>query len=113
MISQRNQIFKIWAMKNYIYKVELLSGFYESYFYRQVSAKSEKDAIIQIVSFCEDLNLEKANSYLRKSLGYKWTVNSFWKEHSLKFENEDGTVAYNLIWIKQVPFNLDSYDLRK
>ena len=95
-------------MKNYIYKVELFSGFYESYFYKQVKAKSEKNAIIQVVSFCKDFDEEKANEYIGFELGSKWTVDRFWKEHDLRFQNSDETVGYNLIWIKELAFDLDT-----
>jgi len=37
-------------MKNYLYKFEFFSGFYEAYFYHQVRASDEKGAIIQIVA---------------------------------------------------------------
>jgi hypothetical protein len=95
-------------MKNYIYKVELFSGFYESYFYRQVNAKSEKQAIIQVVSFCTDFDEERAKEYISNELGRKWTVEKFWKEHDLKFQNNDETVGYNLIWLKEFAFDLDT-----
>ncbi len=99
-------------MKNYIYKIEQFSGFYESYFYKQVKAKSEKDAIVQVVSFCNDIDEEGANNYLDKTLGKRWSVTNFWKEHDLKFQNNDETVGYNLIWIKKSPFDLDAIELK-
>lgn len=86
----------------------MFSGFYESYFFKQVMAKSEKDAIIQVVAFCKDLDEEKANEYLSSELGSKWTVKKFWNEHELKFLNGDETVGYNLIWIRGFAHDLDT-----
>jgi hypothetical protein len=86
----------------------LFSGLYESNCYKQLSAKSEKQAIIQIVSFFMDSDPEQANAYLTGTLGNRWIVNNFWKKHHLKFANSDDTVTYTLIWIKQVAFDLDT-----
>ncbi|HET7118926.1 MAG TPA: hypothetical protein VFI29_20715 [Hanamia sp.] len=95
------------TLKVFIYKFEFFSGFYESYFYKQIKAKDERDAIIQIVSFFTDKDEETTIRNLNKYIRRNWTVKGFWKSDDLRFENNDGTVGYDLIWIKEVPFDLD------
>lgn len=93
-------------MKNYLYHFEFFSGFYESYFYQQVRAKDEKDAIIQIISFFKNITEEDAEELLTDELGKKWTVKKFWDEMDLDFSND--TEGYKLTWIKEIDFDLDN-----
>ncbi len=93
-------------MKNYLYRFEFFSGFYESYFYRQVRAKDEKDAIIQIVSYFNNNDEQDAQKYLSEELGADWNAEIFWQKMNLKFSS--GTEGYTLIWIKKIDFDLDT-----
>lgn len=93
-------------MKNYLYYFEFFCGDYEDYFFKQVQAIDERDAIIQIVSYfmnCED---EKAEKHLSKQLGRKWTVEKFWRKSDLKFHHEDWFAAYTLISLQEIDFDL-------
>lgn len=92
-------------MKNYLYHFEFFSGFYESYFYQQIQAKNEKDAIIQIICFFKNITEEDAQKLLREELGKKWTVEKFWKNMDSRFFN--GEEGYTLSWIKEIDFDLD------
>jgi len=94
-------------MKNYVYKFEFISGFYEDIFYKQLRAGNEKEAILRIVSFFKNCSDEDAFKYLRKSLGFNWTVERFWRDMDLQFSSNEETEAYTLIWIKEVDFDLD------
>ncbi len=89
-------------MKNFLYKFEFFSGFYESYFYRNIKAKTEKDAIIQIVSFFKEIEENKAIEFLENDLGKFWRVKKFWKKLDMRFNNADETVGYSLIWLKEL-----------
>lgn len=93
-------------MKNYLYHFEFFSGFYESYFYQQVKAKDEKSAIIQIISFFKNITEEDAQALLVDELEKDWTVEKFWEEMDLGFNN--GEEGYTLTWIKEIDFDLDS-----
>lgn len=92
-------------MKNYLYHFEFFSGFYESYFYQQVKAKDEKSAIIQIISFFKNITEEDAQTLLVEELEKDWTVERFWGEMDLRFNN--GEEGYTLTWIKEIDFDLD------
>lgn len=91
-------------LKNYLYRFEFFSGFYESYFYRQERAESEKQAIIQIVGFFMNLDEAETTNYLNEELGKNWTIKKFWDKKDLRFFN--GSEGYSLHWIKKVDFNL-------
>lgn len=92
-------------MKNYLYHFEFFSGFYESYFYRQVQAKDEKDAIIQIISYFRNITEEDAQEMLNEGIGENWTIEKFWDEIDSRFFN--GEEGYTLSWIKEIDFDLD------
>lgn len=94
-------------MKNFIYKFEFFSGFYENYFYNQVKALNEKEAIIEIVSGFRNISNHKANRYIGRNLGFNWTVEKFWKDMDLKIFSEGEMEGYNLIFLKEVNFDLD------
>lgn len=94
-------------LRVFIYKFEFFSGFFESCFYKQVKAKDEPDAIIQIVSFFTDKEENETKEQFEKVLGKNWKVNDFWEKYDLRFQNKDETVGYNLIWINEVNFDLD------
>lgn len=93
-------------MKNYLYYFEFFSGFYESYFYKQIQSKDEKSAIIEIVSFFLNSTEEDAEQLLIDDLGNDWTTEKFWNDMNLRFFN--GEEGYTLNWIKEIDFNLDS-----
>ncbi len=93
-------------MKNYLYQFEFFSGFYEDYFYKQITAKDEKDAIIQIVSNFKNLTDDDAKLFLSDELRKNWSVKSFWEKMDLRFFN--GEEGYTLCWIKEIDFNLDT-----
>lgn len=92
-------------MKNYLYYFEFFSGFYESYFYQQITAIDEKSAIIQIVSAFNDITEEDAEKLLTDELKEHRTTEKFWAEMDLKFNN--GSEGYTLAWIKEIDFNLN------
>jgi hypothetical protein len=92
-------------MKNYLYHFEFSSGFYEAYFYRQIQAEDEKDAIIQIVSFFESTAEEDTETSLNNELGKNWTIEKFWNEMDLHFFN--GVEGYALSSIKEIDFDLN------
>lgn len=91
-------------MKNYLYYFEFFSGFYESYFYRDLQASSEKGAFIQIVSFFLNIQEKEAAEHLENELGANWSTADFWEKTSSRFDNE--SEAYTLIWIKEINFDL-------
>lgn len=91
-------------MKNYVYYFEFFSGFFESYFYKEVHASDDKDAITQVVSYCMNIPEEDASKHLEIELGNNWTTSKFWEKGTTQFDN--GSEAYNLIWIKEVKMNL-------
>lgn len=93
-------------MKNYLYCFEFFSGFYESYFYQQIKAKDERDAIINIVSIFNNTIEQDALDYINQSLeDENWTVEKFWSEMDMQFSSD--TEGYTLSWIKEIDFDLD------
>ncbi|MBP7283450.1 MAG: hypothetical protein KBA66_17835 [Leptospiraceae bacterium] len=94
-------------MKNYLYKFEFISGEYENYFYQQVEAKNEKEAIIEIVSFFRNTTNHKANRFIGNHIGMNWTVDKFWTEMDKKIFSVDEMEGYNLITVKEINFDLD------
>lgn len=92
-------------MKNYLYHFEFFSGFYESYFYKQHRAKNEKEAIIEIVSYFNNSDLDETQNYLNENLGKNWTTEIFWSEMDMQFN--DDVEGYTLHWIKEIDFDLD------
>lgn len=95
-------------MKNFIYHFKFISGLYESYFYRQVNAEDEKEAIIQCASYFKDLDEESIAGYLDDHLGEEWTSEKFWEKMDTKFTNSDGSVGYTLLWIKETQIDLNT-----
>ncbi len=93
-------------MKNYLYRFEFFSGFYESYFYQQIQAVDEREAIIKIVSIFNNTDEEVTKRYLDESLESDWSIEKFWDEMDLKFF--DGTEGHTLHWIREIDFNLDT-----
>lgn len=93
-------------MKNYLYLFEFFSGFYESYFYQQIHAIDERDAVIKIVSIFNNADEEDTKRNLDEELGDDWTVEKFWGEMDLKFSSD--SEGYTLNWIKEIDFDLDS-----
>ncbi len=92
-------------MKNYLYHFEFFSDFYESYFYKQIKAENEKDAIIQIVSFFKIDDVCFAEKFLVEELNDDWTVETFLEKADSRFFN--GSEGYSLIWIKEIDFDLN------
>ncbi len=94
-------------MKNYLYKFEFISGEYENYFYQQVNAENEKEAIIEIVSRFRNTSIHKANRYIGKSLGLNWTTEKFWSEMDKKIFSVDEMEGYDLLSLKEIDFDLE------
>ncbi|MBP9886619.1 MAG: hypothetical protein KBF93_10010 [Leptospiraceae bacterium] len=94
-------------MKNYLYKFEFISGEYENYFFQQVKAKNEKEAIIEIVSRFRNTSIHKANRYIGRSLGLNWTIERFWNDMDKKILSEDEMEGYNLLSVKEIDFDLE------
>ncbi len=92
-------------MKNYLYHFEFFSGFYEQYFYKQHRANNEKEVIIEILSYFNNVDLDETQNYLNEELGEDWTAKTFWSEMDMKF-NQD-VEGYTLLWIKEIDFDLD------
>ncbi|MBM2815973.1 MAG: hypothetical protein HW421_2735 [Ignavibacteria bacterium] len=101
-------------MKNYLYKFEFFSGFYEHIFYRQVHAIDKKDAIVQVVAYFLDKDLDETDKYIAKyitekkdieNIIHEWTVEEFWELMDMKFN--DGYQGYDLIFLKEINFDLD------
>lgn len=92
-------------MKNYLYHFEFFSGFYESYFYKQHRANNEKEAIIEIVSYFNNVDTDETKQHISEELGENWTAETFWDEMDMKFN--DGSEGYTLLWIKEIDFDLD------
>lgn len=93
-------------MKNYLYYFEFFSGLYESYFYQQVKAINEHDAIIKVVSILRNSTEEDTRESLSNELESDWTIGKFWNEMDLSFSS--GTERYALIWIKEIDFDLNN-----
>lgn len=93
-------------MKNYLYQFEFFSGLYESYFYQQVQAKPERDAIVQVVSFFKNITEDDAKELLKEEIGDEWTTEKFWNDMDLRFFN--GEEGYTLAWIKEIDFDLNN-----
>ncbi len=93
-------------MKNYLYHFEFFSGFYESYFYQQINAVDDRDAIIKIVSIFHNSTEEDTEKFISETLDENWTVKKFWDEMDLRFSSE--SEGYTLSWIKEIDFNLDT-----
>jgi hypothetical protein len=91
-------------MKNYVYYFEFSSGFYESHFYREVTAKDERDAILQVVSYFLNSDESSADQYITGAIGPGWSVSRFWNSIDRWFFN--GTEGYSLVWIKEADLEL-------
>lgn len=94
-------------MKNYLYKFEFRSGEYENYFYQQVKAKNEKEAIIEIISYFHNTTNHKANRFIGRSLGLNWRPEKFWEKVDTRFYSKGDMEAFELMFIKEVNFDLD------
>ncbi|TAE18792.1 MAG: hypothetical protein EAZ95_03470 [Bacteroidetes bacterium] len=93
-------------MNNYLYFFEFRSGLFESCFYQQLRAKSEREAILDIVSsFLHQTEADTAK-LLHKALGLHWTVEQFWKKMDTCFSN--GYEAFDLKWVKKIDFDLNA-----
>lgn len=101
------QMQQMHVMKNYLYKIEFRSGEYENYFYQQVKAKSEKEAIIEIVSYFHNTTNHKANRFIGKSLGLNWSVEKFWGKMDARFFSEGDMEAFELMSVNEINFDLD------
>ena len=95
-------------MKNYLYKIELFSGFFESYFFSQINANNEKEAIIQLVSIFRNQDENNTNDFINEKLGHNWTVEQFWEDMDTRFSYEDETVGNTLLWVKEIKFDLET-----
>ncbi len=95
-------------MKNYLYKFAFRSGEYENYFYQQVKAKNEKEAIVEIVSYFHDSTNHKANRFIGRRCGFNWTPENFWEKVEMKFFSNRDMEAFELKFVKEVNFDLES-----
>jgi hypothetical protein len=96
-------------MKYYLCKFEFISGLYGSVFLKQFYAQSEKEALIQVVSFFTDSEEKDVENDLRKKLGKNWSIMKFWRKMDMQFLNSDESAGYELMWVKEIKYDLDSY----
>lgn len=89
-------------MKKYLAYFEFVSGDFESYFYKDILADDDRDAIIQVVGYCLNLGDEDTNEYLIDAIGENWSIDDFWQKANW-FDN--GSEAYYLIWIEEFDIN--------
>jgi hypothetical protein len=106
-------------MKNYLYKFELLSGFYENIFYKEIKATDEKDAIIQILAGFKDWDIDSTKEYLdnyfkelltederNDTVKNNWSLVDFWEKFDRKIFSENCHEAYLLMDVKEIDFEL-------
>lgn len=96
-------------MKNYLYKVKLLTGVYEGYHYDQVKAANEKDALMELVSTFRNKYEDDTDSFLNETLGQDWTIQQFWKNIDCRFLSEDESTVHKLIWLKEIDYDLETF----
>ncbi|MBL7995504.1 hypothetical protein JNM05_09030 [bacterium] len=99
-------------MKYFLCKFEFISGLYESVFLKQFYAQSEKEAIVQVVSFFTDSDEKDINRSLQRKLGKNWSITKFWSKMDMEFYNSDQTAGYKLMWIKEIKYDLDDYSVK-
>ncbi|MEO0041230.1 MAG: hypothetical protein RL329_678 [Bacteroidota bacterium] len=46
--------------------------------------------------------------FLNENLGLHWTVNDFWESMDTHFSIEDESVIQELIWVKEIQFDLET-----
>jgi hypothetical protein len=96
-------------MKFFLCKFEFVSGLYESVFLKQFYAQSEKEALVQTVSFFTDSDEKDVQNDLRKKLGKNWSIKKFWLKMDMRFLNSDESAGYELQWVKEIKYDFDSY----
>ena len=118
--------FWIIKMKNFLYKFELTSGLYSSYFYQQVKATDEKSAIVEIVSYLKNIEKKEAEIFIQESLWninndynernnkteickkLNWTIDEFWQKMDTKFLSSADQQCFYLINLKEINFDLEN-----
>lgn len=93
-------------MKNYLYYFKFFSGEYSQQFFQQINAESERDAIIEIVSFFKEKDEDEIKNYLDEELGKQWSIEDFWNKIDTRFHPDDYYVGYTLIDVKEINFDL-------
>ncbi|GEM_PF-2367538 len=107
-------------MKNFLYKFEFISSTYENIFFKQINAKDEKDAIIQIVAEFKNVTFDEAKKYLdndlcvgsnvenaENSITSEWMAADFWGKMDRKFFSQDLQEAYFLYDVRNINFDLN------
>lgn len=94
-------------MKNYLYHFEFFSGEYSSYFYKQLMAKDERKALIEIISSFTNKEEEKVLQSIIDELGENWSIDEFWEKMDTRFHPDDYHVAYTLLNLTEIDFDLD------
>ena len=94
-------------MKNFLYKFEYSSGFKKHIGYNQIKAENEKEAILNIVAKFIDISYAEVGELLTDLLGIDWLVDNFWNLMDTKFISKDGVDEFDLLFIKEVNFDLE------
>jgi hypothetical protein len=95
-------------MKNYLYKIRIHTSFFETFCYKQVRAANEQAAIQEIVVTLRQPYDEDAERFLTEKLGADCSVNDFWETMDTRFSTEDDSVIQELIWVKEIQFDLET-----
>jgi hypothetical protein len=95
-------------MKNYLYKIKIHTGFFETFCYKQVRAANEKAAIQEIVVTLRPLYDDNTELFFDENLGKDWSIPDFWEIMNTRFASEDGCVIQELMWVKEIPFDLET-----
>jgi len=94
-------------MRNFLYKFEFTSGFYENYFYQQIKANDEKKALVEIVSNFKNMETDATMKLLNEFLGEEWTVKDFWGKMDKTFFSQAYQESFYLIDLREINFDLD------
>jgi len=102
-------------MKNFLYKFEFTSGFYENFFYQQIKAKDEKSALIEVISNFKNIETSEAEILIQKRLtnddenfrNFEWTIEEFWEKTDRKFFSQGDQECFYLLDLKEINFDLD------
>jgi hypothetical protein len=100
-------------MKNYLYKIRIQTSFFETFCYKQVRAPNEQAAIQEIVVTLRQSDDADSDPFLTENLGIHWTVQDFWEKMDTRFLNEAESVMQELIWVKEIQFDLETIAIRK
>jgi hypothetical protein len=101
------------TMKNYLYKIRIHTGFFETFCYKQVRAPNEQAAIQEIVVTLRQSYDAESDPFLTENLGLHWTIQDFWAKMDTRFLTEDESVIQELIWVKEIQLDLETIAIRK